>query len=67
MTAQLKKQVRQAVGTGAAHAVNIAFGEIGDDGLVRLTENLDELRAAVVERPQLDRRDPRSLRDRRSL
>lgn len=49
--AQQKKQLRDFVGTGAAHAVNMILGEIGQDGisLDRLLGNGDELRAHVIQ------------------
>jgi len=46
---QQKKQLRQLVGTGTAHGVNIALGELDKDGLDKLLENGDELRAAVIQ------------------
>jgi len=48
-TAKQKKQFRDLVGTGAAHGVNIALGELDKDGLDKLLGNGDELRAAVIE------------------
>jgi len=47
--AEMKKQIRQALGTGVSHAINIAFGEIGVEGLERLGKNRDDLRASVIE------------------
>lgn len=46
---QQKKQLRQLVGTGAAHGVNIALGELDEGGLDKLLEKGDELRAAVIQ------------------
>ena len=44
-----KKQLRILVGSGAAHGVNIALGEIDEGGLDRLLDRGDELRARVIE------------------
>ncbi len=47
--ASQKKQLRDLVGSGAAHGVNIALGELDNDGLIKLLDNGDELRAAVIQ------------------
>lgn len=46
---QQRKQLRQLVGTGAAHGVNIAMSELSEEGFEKLLENGDELRAAVIQ------------------
>ena len=44
-----KKRLRDLVGTGSAHGVNIALGEIDGEGLERALDNGDELRVAVIQ------------------
>jgi hypothetical protein len=48
-TAKQKKQLRDLVGTGAAHGVNIALGETDREGLDKALDHSDEIRAAVIQ------------------
>jgi hypothetical protein len=47
--ASKKKRLRELVGTGTAHGVNIALGELDENGLDKLIDKGDELRAAVIQ------------------